>query len=333
MHHSSHRKIIALAAMLAGAVAAAPSSLSDIPKTSIVAEIKTGEMLEGIFVRLAADARAALRDAGIAYKSVKPTTSGVKGEIAEAAVSEKARDILTSLARSGGSVFTLEQSGQVFTLTLSEPTSAKLIDQAAEQSLKVLKHRLDDLKISTASVERQDRDHLLIELPKKANADNVIKAIGRTGLFTFQVACDEQPQAPADNPPEDCASYAMKDLADQKLWVMMTTAATVEGNDIEEASANVDSSLNIPVVSFKFNQEGAERLARLTSANVGRSVALILDELVISAPRIVEPILGGSGQISGNLTKDDADSLVLVLRSGSLPAPIKFISMTTEQDP
>jgi preprotein translocase subunit SecD len=87
---------------------------------------------------------------------------------------------------------------------------------------------------------------------------------------------------------------------------------------------------NEPVVNFHFSEKGASRFGKLTSDNVGKSIAIVLDRLVISAPRIMEPILGGNVQISGQFTTAEASNLVAVLRSGALPAPISFISMTTE---
>ena len=333
MRHPPHWKIIAaLMAMLAGVVLTASPGLSQDAqkKTVIVAELQSRELFKPLFERLAADLRAALREAGIGYKAIRPIQNGVRGEVSEGASADKVSEIIDGVVRGRDPAFALERADQKFTLTLSEPAMAKLIDQAVDLSLNVLQRRLNDLKLADASVERQDADRLLIRLPGSVDAEKAGKLIGQTGALTFQVACDEQPQGSTINPPEDCAAFAMRNLSDQKIWVKMTTAATVDGNDIIDANAQINEQINQPIVNFRFNQKGAEQFARLTAANIGQQVAIVLDRLVISAPRIVEPILGGSGQISGNFTSDDADSLVLVLRSGALPAPITFISMKTE---
>jgi protein-export membrane protein SecD len=332
MRHPSRWKIIAVVtAMFAGVVFAASPGLSEVQKTTtIVAELQSRELFKSIFERLAADVRTASRKAGIGYKFIKPWPNGVTGQLSEVAALDKAREIIAHIAQSGDPGFTFELTDRKLALRLPEPSAATLIDHAAEETVGVLQRRFKDLELATASVERQDGGRFLIKLPGSLDPAQASKWIGQTGRLTFQVACDAQPQNPADNPPEDCAAYAFISPPEQKIWVKTTTDAIVDGNDIIDAEMMDDSRLQQPVVNFRFNTKGAQRFAELTTANIGQPVAIILDRLVLSAPRIVEPILGGSGQISTNFTREDAANLVLVLRSGSLPAPITFISMTTE---
>lgn len=332
MHHPSHWKIIAVVtAMLAGVVFGASPGFSEVQKsTTIVAELQSRELFKSHFERLAADVRTALRKAGIGYKFITPWPNGVTGQLSEGAAIDQVRGIIAQIAQSGDPVFTFELTDRKLALSLPEPSAATMIDHAAEESVKVLQRRFKDLELATASVERQDRDRFLIKFPGSIDPAQASKWIGQTGRLTFQVARDAQPQNPADNPPEDCATYAFMSPPDEKVWVKTTSDAIVDGNDIIDAEMLVDSGIRQPVVNFRFNKKGAQRFAELTAANIGRPVAIILDRLVLSAPRIIEPILGGSGQISTNFTREDAANLVLVLRSGSLPAPITFISMTSE---
>jgi protein-export membrane protein SecD len=103
----------------------------------------------------------------------------------------------------------------------------------------------------------------------------------------------------------------------------------VEGEHLVDAQPAFDSQTNEPIVSFRFNQQGALRFGKLTQENVGRPFAIVLDNEVVSAPRINEPILGGSGQISGQFTTQEANDLAIVLRSGALPAKLTIVEERT----
>ncbi len=101
------------------------------------------------------------------------------------------------------------------------------------------------------------------------------------------------------------------------LWVQTSSRATVDGADLTDAQPSFDQN-NQSVVSFRFNQKGSLRFGKLTAENVGKPFAIILDNVVVSYPNINEPILGGSGQISGNFSTEEASNLAVVLRSGAL---------------
>ena len=113
------------------------------------------------------------------------------------------------------------------------------------------------------------------------------------------------------------------------MWVQTSSRATVEGEDLVDAQPAFDSRNNEPIVSFRFNQKGALRFGKLTQENVGRPFAIILDSVVMSAPVINEPILGGTGQISGRFTTEEASDLAIVLRSGALPAKLTVVEERT----
>jgi protein-export membrane protein SecD len=120
----------------------------------------------------------------------------------------------------------------------------------------------------------------------------------------------------------------LKEDRTQNLWVQTSSRATVDGADLVDARPAFDQQ-NQPVVSFRFNTKGAERFARLTRENVGKPFAIVLDDEVVSYPRINEPILGGSGQISGNFTTQESTDLAIVLRSGALPAKLTIVEERT----
>lgn len=330
----SRWKVIAiLASMLAGGAFAA----AHVSAESFVAELDGQDLLDTVIARQAGDVRAALREAGIDDQGVKVTPDGVTAKVSDADAPEKATEILDGLARSnrdasGNQIFTLAQSGSHFTLTLSDTVGEALISDAVEQSMKILRDRLDRLGVTDATVQRHDGRRILIRLPDDTNAVQTARMIGRKGALTFQAVCESQPVAAADVPPADCVAYPLKQTPQQKLWVQSAAGAIVDGDDIDDGEANIDPISKKPVVNFKFSRKGTERFGKLTSAHVGKPLAIILDQRVVSAPRINAPILGGSGQIFGDFTPEEAWSIALALRSGALPARIHYIATGPGKD-
>src|SRR6266699_5251794 len=128
-----------------------------------------------------------------------------------------------------------------------------------------------------------------------------------------------QGRAPSDS------EVLYEKMGDQRIPVLVRKQALVEGSDLTDAQASFDQRTGEPIVNFKFNSTGARKFGRATQENVGRPFAIILDNEVISAPVIREPILGGSGQISGNFTVESANNLAILLRAGALPAKLTVI--------
>jgi preprotein translocase subunit SecD len=116
---------------------------------------------------------------------------------------------------------------------------------------------------------------------------------------------------------------------DGKPAYLIEKRVLVSGEDLTDAQPGFDQRTSEPIVTFRFNTNGARRFAQVTQENVGRPFAIVLDNEVISAPVIREPILGGSGQISGNFTVEGANDLAILLRAGALPAPLTIIEERT----
>lgn len=313
--------------------------------SNVLMEVDRKELINTLIVQQMGDVRAVLREARIGYK-LNRTPTGVTVQITEAADADKANDVLRNLTQpidSGmfgtgvaSNIFSLSRSGQQFTYSFNEAGLESRVSQAVEQSLRIIEKRVNGSGIAEASIQRQGRDRIVIQLPGVGDPDEVVKRIGQTAKLTFQLVCESQPNSPTDNPPPDCAAYPMKpeqpgaqQQNPQIMWVQTSSAATVDGADLSNAQSGFDSRTNEPIVSFKFNQKGALRFGKLTSDNVGKPFAIILDAEIISAPRINEPILGGTGQISGNFTVEEANSLAIVLRSGALPARLIAVEQRT----
>jgi protein-export membrane protein SecD len=306
--------------------------------SNVLMEVDRKELVNTLINQQMGDVRAALRAARIGYK-LNRTPNGVTVQITEATAADRANDVLRTLTQpidtglfgTGASshIFTMDRSGQQFTYTFSDAGLEAKVGRAVEQSLRIIENRVNGSGIAEASIQRQGKDRIVIQLPGVGDPDQVVKMIGQTAKLTFQLVCDSQPTSATDNPPQDCAALPMKENPQRNMWVQTSSTATVDGADLKDARAAFDSRNNEPIVNFSFNQKGALRFGKLTTDNVGKPFAIILDNQVISAPNIREPILGGSGQISGNFTTEEANSLAIVLRSGALPARLIPVEQRT----
>lgn len=312
--------------------------------SNVLMEIDRKELTSTLIVQQMGDIRASLREARIGYK-LNRLPNGVTVQITEAANADKAYDVLRNLTQPidtgmfgtgvARSIFSLSRSGQQVTFTFNEAGLEARVSQAVEQSLRIIEARVNGSGIAEASIQRQGKDRIVVQLPGIGDPDEVVKRIGQTAKLTFQLVCESQPANPTDNPPPDCAAFPEKppqgaeEQPPRIMWVQTSSAATVDGADLSSAQSGFDSRTNEPIVSFKFTQKGALRFGKLTADNVGKPFAIILDQQIISAPRINEAILGGTGQISGNFTVEEANSLAIVLRSGALPARLIAVEQRT----
>lgn len=363
LHFARWKSLLILAAVLLAALLALPNILSPAwqetlkayglrPMTlgldlqggsNVLMEIDRADLRDKIGKQVASDVRAALREAKIGYSGINRSDAGVtvritKPEDVDRALAELQK-IVTPIdtglfgVTATANLMDLSADGQQFTLAYSEAGINAKVAQAIAQSLKIVERRVNPDGTFEPVIQQQGQDRIVIQLPGIQNPDEVKRLLGQTAKLTFQLVCNEQPSAAGQSPPAECAELAVK--PDPRLpaelpimWVQTSSRATVDGADLVDARPAFDQS-NQPVVSFRFNTRGAERFGKLTADNVNRRFAIILDDVVQSAPNINEPILGGSGQISGNFTTPETNELAIVLRSGALPAKLTIVEERT----
>jgi protein-export membrane protein SecD len=307
--------------------------------SNVLMEVDRKNLQDQLIQQLTGDIRSALREAKIGYKGINRSGDGVTVRISEAADLERAATELKKLTQpvdTGGflstgvslNLFDLSQQDQQFSFTFSGPGLDAKVARAIAQSVKIVENRINALGTTESTIQQQGKDRIAIQLPGIQNPDRVKDVIGRTAKLTFQLLCDDQPTDAGQNPPPECAALPLKENPSATQWVQTSSRATVDGADLNDAQPNFDQQ-NQPVVSFRFNQKGAIRFGKLTAENVGKRFAIVLDNVVVSAPVINEPILGGSGQISGNFTVEETNDLAIVLRSGALPARLTIVEERT----
>ncbi len=306
--------------------------------SNVVMEIDQKDLRDQLSQQLSSDIRATLREAKIGYKGITKTETGVTVRLSNSADLDKAKVELAKLRQplGGGllatgialNLYDLTAEGEQLTMTISSQGLDAKISLVITQTLSILENRLNAIGTSEITIQQQGKDRIAIQLPGIQDPDKVKVILGTTAKLTFQLVCEEQPTAENQAPPQECRALPLKETPDQMMWVQTSSRATVDGADLTDAQPSFDQN-NRSVVTFRFNQKGSLRFAKLTQENVGKPFAIVLDNIVVSAPNINEPILGGSGQISGNFTTEETANLSVVLRSGALPAKLITVEERT----
>jgi preprotein translocase subunit SecD len=282
------------------------------------------------------DVRRVLREARIGYTGLVARGESVEVRIREGADPQLALSKLRELAQpvggvlGGGGQRTVEiadAGGGLIRLTLTQTAITERIRQAVDQSITIVERRVNELGTVEPSIQRQGVDRILVQVPGLQDPTRLKELIGKTAKLTFRlVDLSKSPEQAAQNgPPPD--SELLKDRNGAPYLIQKRVM--VSGEDLTDAQPGFDQRTGEPIVTFRFNSSGARRFAQVTEENVGRPFAIVLDNEVISAPVIREPIRGGSGQISGSFTVEAATDLAILLRAGALPAPLTVIEERT----
>ena len=188
-----------------------------------------------------------------------------------------------------------------------------------DQSLEIVRRRIDEVGTNEPTILRRGSDRILIELPGLEDPNRIKKLLGKTANLTFRLVSDT----------EDVFGSESLTYENSENKLNISKRIILSGDNLINAQPALDRQTNQAVVNFTFDRAGSKKFGRATSDNVGRRVAIILDGKIISAPVVQEPILTGQGQISGDFTFQSATDLALLLRSGALPAPLKIIEERT----
>jgi preprotein translocase subunit SecD len=243
----------------------------------------------------------------------------------------KLRELSTPLSgilgASGQRSIDVTANAGVITLTPTDAALTERIRQAVDQSIQIIERRVNEIGLVEPTIQREGIDRILVQVPGLQDPSRLKSVIGTTAKLDFRMVDQSMPaeQAAQSRPPAD--SEVLDGEGGTKY--LIEKRVLVSGADLTDAQPGFDQRTSEPIVSFRFNSSGARKFAEATQANVGKPFAIVLDNKVISAPVIREPILGGSGQISGNFTVQSANDLSILLRAGALPAPLTIIEERT----
>ncbi len=274
--------------------------------------------------RLADGARTTLRGkvTGAQPLQVQPAQSRVLIRIPEGPQQTEAVRLLREAATvAGPAEFDVSAQGGDVALSLSPTALRDRANSAVLQSIEIVRRRIDETGVLDPQITRQGDSRIVVQLPGIEDPNRIKELIGRTARMTFRLL-DENANV-AGTPPPGVDFLADEGQPGVKLPVRRRVE--VDGASLTDARPGQDTQTARWVVNFTFDSVGARRFADITSANVGRRFAIVLDDRVISAPVIQTPITGGRGQISGNFTARSAQDLAVLLRAGALPAPLTVV--------
>ncbi|MBM3633317.1 MAG: protein translocase subunit SecD [Alphaproteobacteria bacterium] len=285
------------------------------------------------------EVRATLRKEKIGYaglainlpqSSVVFSLRDVKGDPTQ---QDKVLKLLKKLDPQATIVITPDGQGS---LTLSPESIQQRNKAVVEQSIEVVRRRIDETGTKEPLLQRQGNDRIIVQLPGVEDPAEVKRLIGRTAKMTFRMVDEEagpidispsgQPRA---NVSPGSEILKLEDKSARASFIVIKKQVGISGDNLIDAQATFERDGGTPAVSLKFNAIGARKFADLSGNNIGRRFAIVLDDKVISAPVFRSLIPNGEGIISGNFTTQETHELSLLLRAGALPAPLNVIEERT----
>jgi protein-export membrane protein SecD len=216
--------------------------------------------------------------------------------------------------------FDFIEDNNFFKLTLSNYGLVLLKNSSLDQAIEIVRRRVDEIGTNEPNILKRGNDRILVELPGLDDPGRIKSLLGKTANLTFQFITQNSEE-----------SFGTEKLMfeDESEEAIVSKRIILSGDNLVDAKPTMDTQTNETVVTFSLDRVGAKKFGKATSTGVGKRLAIVLDGKIISAPSIREPIVGGSGQISGNFTFQSATDLALLLRSGALPAPLRIIEERT----
>lgn len=301
----------------------------------LLLEVDTAALKQERLTNLIEDVRTQLREENIPFAELRQVNGEVSVLINDPAQTNTALNKLRaavagpSTAGQPSGVNVSSEGGGRIRLSLSQDAMNAEAGRAVDQSIEILRRRIDELGTREPTIVRQGVNRIVVQAPGESDPSRLRDVIGKTAKLTFQMVDDSVSleEAMAGRIPPGSELLPSEDGYSTHLLVKKR--ALITGEMLTDAQQSFEQQTGQPVVSFRFNGQGARRFADATAQNVGKRFAIVLDGRVISAPNINEPITGGSGQISGNFTPQSANDLAILLRAGALPAPLKVEQQST----
>ncbi len=303
----------------------------------ILLEVDSNSVKKDKLDQVRDDVRRTLRDAKIGYTGLAARSDSVEVRVKDTDLQNaltKLRELsqpLSGLMGSNGqrSLEVSDAGGGLIRLTVPPAAITERVRQAVEQSIQIVERRVNELGTVEPLIQRQGIDRILVQVPGLQDPTRLKELLGKTAKLDFRMVDQTVPpdQALQGRVPPD-SEVLMSSTAPKTPYVIKKQVL-VSGADLTDAQPGFDQRSGEPIVSFRFNTSGSRKFAQATTDNVGQPFAIVLDNEVISAPVIREPITAGSGQISGSFTVQAANDLSILLRAGALPAPLTIIEERT----
>jgi SecD/SecF fusion protein len=289
----------------------------------LVLEVDAASLIRERLQILASQSRSELRKTKIGIATIQrdggSVTVALENEKDRAAALTALKNLATSVTAMGGTdlAFSTPAAGQI-RIAFSEDGIRDRINAATEQSLEIIRRRIDQIGIAEPTIQQVGADRILVQLPGVQDPTRVRALLGSTAKLSFHMVANSG----------GIGTRTLPGATDGQQHTIQNHIAMM-GDRLSDARAGYDDQTGQPVINFRLDNAGARQFADITRTNVGRPFAIVLDGKVLSAPVINEPIPGGSGRISGSFTLAEATDLAALLRAGALPARLTVIEERT----
>jgi preprotein translocase subunit SecD len=318
----------------AAAAASVEQALEMQGGSRIVFKVDSDALREAVVTDLRDDVVRIVREERIPFSGLAMREGGVELKIADAGNRQRLKSKLassTAIAPQGGGAIDVADSGDgLIRLTPTDSGFAERLHGLVGESIDLIEQDLRNNGIKPASVQPDGPDRIRVLLPGVTDPERVAAAIARKARIAFRLVDVSMTAAQAQQNSPPAGSEVVTDFKTKAPYLLLKDVA-VDGDDISEAAPGFYPQSQQPIVSFRFNARGTRRFAHITADNIGRPFAVVIDDQVVSAPVIREPITGGSGQISGNFTLEDANRIAMLLRSGTLPGRLTVVDQQVLQ--
>jgi preprotein translocase subunit SecD len=305
----------------------------------LILEVQVDKAVDNTVERLSEDIKEELRSANIRFRKVEKTDGwNIDIELADAqqysdmkAVMEKRFPILESATAGTATEGSVQARYKV-----TDQEVATIRKMAADQALGTIRNRIDQFGVSEPDIRPAGENRIQVQLPGVQDPQRAVALIGKTALLEFKLVSDDATlqDAKSGRLPVGDKIYPMKRVNQatgqaSESQIVLKDRTLMTGEYITDARVGLDTQHNAPYVALEFNPQGARLFERITEANVKKQLAIVLDGTVYSAPVIQEKIGGGHASITGSFTDQEAHDLAIVLRAGSLPAPVSILEQRT----
>ncbi len=245
-------------------------------------------------------------------------------EVAQAALRDVSQPVV-SLTGAGSRDFVGSVDGDVLVVKLSEAEQQAVDERTMQQSLEIIRRRVDETGTREPTIQRQGADRILVQVPGIGSAEELLAVIGQTAKLSFHPVVRRASSATVEAGLDE---LVLPSLDEPNTWYVVERRAVVTGEQLVDSQPSFDQN-GRPAVNFRFNAGGGAAFGAYTAQNIGKPFAIVLDNEVISAPVIQSHIAGGSGIITGNFDVEESTRLAILLRAGALPAKIDVLEQRT----
>ncbi|MDX2027153.1 MAG: protein translocase subunit SecD [Alphaproteobacteria bacterium] len=290
----------------------------------LLLEVATDTVIDESMQGLVDQMRTELRGAKIGYTDLRLSNSAINFKLTDPSQNDKAKEVLRDMDRA----LDVTASDSSFSVRMSDARIRERKLSAMDQSVEIVRRRIDETGTREPSIQRQGENRILVQLPGVDDPQRIKDLLGQTAKLTFRFVDETANPAEAQMGRAPPGTELLPMANREGQFLVVQKRVMVSGDTLVDAQPTYDER-GRPCVSFRFDSVGGRRFGEATRQNVGHLFAIVLDNKIISAPVIQTPIIGGSGQITGNFSVQEAQDLALLLRAGALPAPIKVLEERT----